>query len=139
MFLPRIVLSLFNGQYDLPLGEYALNVLLEALIRINIAYLTRYPAVPPLYRTGIRYKRQGEGQEDWHDVPTAIRAGATDCKVLAAWRCAELRLTGVRARPHLIRQTRQGPNGPIYFYHIQVLWPTGQIEDPSRILGMTEL
>lgn len=139
VFLPRIILSLFNGSYDLPLGEYALAVLLEALIRIDAAYLSRYPNVPPLYRTGVRYKRQEDGQEDWHDVPTAIRAGVTDCKVLAAWRCAELRLSGIHARPYLVRQPRTGKNGrPVYFYHIQVLWPNGYAEDPSRVLGMTD-
>jgi hypothetical protein len=127
------MLTLFNGDFDATLGERAIFFLLEALAKIDIDYLDRYPSTPALYASGVRYERQKGDQEDWHDIPTAIATGKTDCKVLSAWRIAELRRSGVAARPFLLRQ--QSDDGK-YLYHVQVEWPDGTIEDPSKVLGM---
>ena len=136
MFFPRIMLTLFNGEHDSQLGERAIFHLLDALTLIDMDYLSKYRKTPSLYASGVRYDRQKGEQEDWHDIPTAIAVGKTDCKVLAAWRCAELRLAGIDARPYLLRQML--PDGK-YLYHVQVQWPDGRIEDPSTILGMTNM
>jgi len=133
MFFPRVILTLFNGEYDRDLGERAVLHLLDALVAIDEDYLRRHPEIPKLYASGVRYERQKGDQEDWHDIPTTISIGKSDCKVLAAWRCAELRLQGIDAVPTLLRQpTKTG----LYLYHIQVRYPNGYIEDPSVILGM---
>lgn len=133
MFFPRIMLTLFNGEHDAPLGERAIIFLLEALANIDLDYLRAYPKTPSLYASGVRYERQKGEQEDWHDIPTAIATGKTDCKVLAAWRVAELRMQGIAAKPYLLRQ--RSDDGK-YLYHVQVAWPDGRIEDPSKVLGM---
>ena len=57
-----------------------------------------------------------------------------NCEDLACWRAAELRVReNVKAKPTFIWKIR--PNGG-YLYHIQVKYPDGRIEDPSRRLGM---
>lgn len=134
MFFPRIMLTLFNGDFDARLGERAIFFLLDALVKIDMDYLDAHPTTPALYASGVRYERQKGDQEDWHDIPTAIATGKTDCKVLAAWRIAELRRAGHKAKPHLMRQ--RSSDGK-YLYHVQVEWPDGRVEDPSKILGMT--
>ena len=57
-----------------------------------------------------------------------------NCEDLACWRAAELRVRyGIAAEPTFIWKVRPGGG---YLYHIQVLYPDGRIEDPSRRLGM---
>ena len=85
------------------------------------------------YEIGVRYERQKEGQEDWFDVPSAVYAGRTDCKVLACWRVAELRRAGIAAEPAFIRY--DNPDGT-YLFHILTQYPDGTLEDPSAMLGM---
>ena len=138
MFAPRIVLGLFNGDFDVPLGERALRRYLEAHIETMVDYLGEHPSTPLLYHSGVRYKRQDMdgGQEDWHDIPSAIEAEKTDCKVLAAWRIAELRIRGVAAKLHILWNKIRTKKGEVYLFHVQVMWPDNVIEDPSRVLGM---
>lgn len=91
--------------------------------------------VPPLYESGVRYKEEprGQGYEDFAVIPDIIARGWGDCDDLAPWRVAELRQKGEKAKIR-IKWNRQ-PNG-LRLYHVQVRRANGQIEDPSRILGM---
>lgn len=141
MFMPRIVLVAFSSEADRARGERAALRLLQALVDINVDYLLAHPTTPLLYKSGVTYQEQAYdvGQEDWHEIPAALLANKTDCKVLAAWRCAELRVRGIAAQPHLLRQSspiRTSLGVPDYGYHVVVRWPDGRIEDPSKILGM---
>ena len=141
MFMPRIVLVAFSSETDRARGERAALRLLQALVDINVDYLLHNPTTPLLYQSGVRYQEQAYdvGQEDWHEIPAALLAKKTDCKVLAAWRCAELRVRGVAAVPYLLRQStpvREAVGIPDFGYHVVVQWPDGRIEDPSKILGM---
>ena len=133
VFLPRFVLTSFTDETDRERGELASMRLLWALIDINVDYLQRHPGTPALYQSGVRYQEQAfdVGQEDWHEIPAALIAKKTDCKVLAAWRIAELRVRGIDARPFILRQGREK-----FGYHVVVKWPDGRLEDPSKILGM---
>ena len=138
-FMPRFVLKIFQGDHDQKRSLRALFRLLETLVEIDLDYLRAYPETPALYDSGVTYKEQDGDllQEDWHDVPSAIAAKKTDCKVLACWRVAELRQRGVKARPYVLVQPRKLANGTtVYYNHIQVEWPDGTIEDPSKVLGM---
>lgn len=141
MFMPRIILTAFSSEKDRARGERASMRLLDALVDINVDYLLSHPTTPLLYQSGVTYQEQSYdvGQEDWHEIPAAILAGKTDCKVLAAWRAAELRVRGIDARPHLLRAGKSVHNrlhGIEYGYHVVVRLPNGQLEDPSRVLGM---
>ena len=80
--------------------------LLETLIELDRDHLRRHPRTPPLYRAGVRYRREP--------------------------RVAELRETGVPARPCF----RSRKHGKRRVYHIMVCLPDGAVEDPSRVLGM---
>lgn len=168
MFTPRFVLYAFESEDDRDRSERASLHLMKALIDVNIDWIHAYPETPLLYESGLRYNGQNFqlGQEDWLDIPTALAtcwspkekgkekgrargsprcpAGgvATDCKVLVAYRVAELRVRGIDARPYLVRQGpfRQ-PNGEIvYGYHVivRIVRPDGSVidEDPSKVLGM---
>jgi hypothetical protein len=116
------------------LAHRTLKILLAALTQIDCEYLRAYPKTPLLYASGVRYEEEPPGQEDWQDIPTCLRLGIGDCEDLACWRAAELRVRyNVQAAPTFIWKRR--PEGG-YLYHIQVRYPDGRIEDPSRRLGM---
>ena len=128
------VLDLFKGKEDEAASHAALKVLLNALKDVDVLYLLAHPETPSIYRAGVRYEVEPEGQEDWADIPTCIRLGIFDCEDGAAWRCAELQ---VKAKTGALPtfKSKQLPNG-CRLYHIQVRYPNGLIEDPSRALGM---
>lgn len=120
-------------------GPLGIEAALECLVALDRMYLRAFPHTTALYtlhREGVvRYLRDADAAtqdtppaELWLTIPDAIRAGGADCKVLAAWRCAELRERGDRARCTL---TRRGT-----LWHVQVTRSDGTVEDPSRVLGM---
>lgn len=107
---------------------------LEALTRCNVLWLETNPQAPMLYDSGVRYRPE-KSTEAWLDIPHILKARFGDCEDLASWRVAELRVRGVKAKPFLKWYNRpQGQN--ITLYHVQVRYPDGRIEDPSKELGM---
>lgn len=116
------------------LSNRTLQVLLNALMIIDIDFLRANPHTPRLYDLGIRYELEPPGQEEWQDIPTSIRRKTADCEDLASHRAAELNVfDGIKAFPTFNWRLR--PSGA-YLYHIQTGYPDGRIEDPSRALGM---
>lgn len=89
---------------------------------------------PRLYESGVRYKRDEPGREQWRDADEVKAEGFGSCRELAAWRIAELRTQGEAARSLVIPWT--GPDGSPEF-HVRVLRGDGlTVEDPSTMLGM---
>lgn len=132
-------LDLFNGPHERALSRKTLDVMLDALLKVDILYLRENPNTPPIYQATtrgmrVRYMEEPPGQEDWQDIPTFLCMGIGDCEDAACWRAAELQVKhGIAARP--IFKEQQKPDGGM-LYHILVRYPDGRIEDPSRILGM---
>ena len=87
--------------------------------------------LPPLYRSGLRYQEQ-HGHETWGDALWALKNGGGDCKVLSAYRIAELLLEGKPAHPVILVQ----PNILGGITHHVCVGVGGIVEDPSSILGM---
>lgn len=87
--------------------------------------------LPELYRSGVRYRAEPPGSERWQLPMETLWRKHGDCEDLAAWRAAELVVSGqdVRARA-VLRRIRPG------LMHCLVLRGDGTIEDPSRLLGM---
>ena len=117
-------------------GAMGLEVAVESLARLNQVYLRTHPHTPPLYRSGVVYLRDADlGTQDtpatelWVTIPDCRRLGGADCKVLAAWRIAELREGGDTAARCLLSR-----NG--HLWHVRVRRGDGSIEDPSARLGM---
>lgn len=134
MYRITFVINLFKGEQDRSLSHETLQILLFALTAVDVAYLRYTPQAPLLYESGVKYAEEPPGQEDWQDIPTCLQMRVGDCEDLACWRAAELQVRfGIKAHPTFIWKLR--PNGG-YLYHIQVKWPDGKIEDPSRRLGM---
>ena len=132
-----ISLGVFSGPGDRIISHRALHHLLEALVRIDIDYLRANPNTPEIYRSGIRYHQDiltNGDDDDWQDIPTILRFGYGDCEDLACWRTAELIVRHNQAAEPLIiwKEDKDGSQ----LYHILVLRPDGQIEDPSKTLGM---
>lgn len=115
------------------LSPESVGVLTDALTALNLAYLRAHPETPPLYRSGVRYKREPRGEERWLTIPLVRERGAGDCEDLSCWRAAELQAAGERARA--VNTHKQGVGGAA-LYHIRVRRADGSIEDPSRRLGM---
>lgn len=109
-----------------------LNLALVTLTAIDV-WTLRSIRLPALYESGVRYEVDPPGRELWFDAYVTWKRGKGDCKKLACWRCAELQLQGINAKPYLLWQTK--PNGQ-RTWHVVVEWPDGQLEDPSRKLGM---
>lgn len=126
--------EIFRTKRDIKRGELALKLYLNTLFELDVAFLRDYPAFPALYSTGVRYKAEDPGLEEWRTCPIVRERGFGDCEDLACWRAAELKARrGIEARPMFIKQpTRPG----IRLYHIVVKLPSGRVEDPSKKLGM---
>ena len=87
--------------------------------------------IPLLYESGVVYEREPRGTERWLSPSVVLSEGAADCEDLAAWRAAELTVTG--ADPDAIAQVvRTGPRT----WHAVVQRGDGTYEDPSAALGM---
>jgi hypothetical protein len=134
--VPLKVRMVWAGAEGAEKAPRALAFMLDTLTRWN-AELMRVQPVPPLYQSGARYQREnytGLHPEDWRDCLQVIRSGGGDCEDLAAYRAAELRVSGDQnAKCMFIERAR--PDGGRLF-HIVVQRGDGSLEDPSRVLGM---
>lgn len=107
-----------------------LQAALDALQTFNVGWLTLHPDTVPLYDSGVRYRREPRGREEWTSLPVLLARGYGDCEDLACARAAELVVRhGVPARAIPYR-TRSGG------WHIVVQTGPTTTEDPSRRLGM---
>jgi hypothetical protein len=143
--------------------------LLKGLIEVNVWHMRRalrrtqkglgYP-IPPLYSSGIRYKEDPPGQENWKDCLAVLADGHGDCDRLVAYRCGELQVAGYDAQPIIKWRTvpktqmiglgypaHMLPPEGIQMVHVCVGLPGWQqyaymeddnplVEDPSKRLGM---
>lgn len=125
--------ALFELPDDRDRSQECLVILMDALAKVNVAYLIQHPNTPPLYESKVKYYFDPNAPDPWQDIPSTIRKGYGDCEDLACWRIAEYRVKGIDARP-LIRW-RKKPNGA-YTYHALVRLPDGRTEDPSISMGM---
>jgi hypothetical protein len=119
--------------FKVPARAAAFEAALEGLTRVNERLMTDPqlggPSIPPLYDSGVRYKN--EPKDVWKHAADVLHDGVGDCEDLAAWRAAELRVSG--DDPEACVTTYQsGPNR----YHAVVRRGDGTLEDPSRALGM---
>lgn len=106
-------------------GPVQLMAACEGLARVNAPFA---PSAPNLYRAGVRYRAELPRKEDWLSIPLVIQKRFADCEDLAAYRVAVLRAQGIDAQ---FRLTKRGN-----VWHVTLVLPNGQIEDPSRRLGM---
>lgn len=120
-------------------GAEGMRFALDVLVAANRLFLRRNPTFPELYKAGVRYLRDADAgtqaspdAELWLTAPDALELGGADCKVLAAWRAAELlERSGEQARTELVPPR---PGGQVW--HVVVRRADGRLEDPSKLLGM---
>lgn len=130
IYAPRFTLRAFEELSE-PGRLGAIRHLVEALIRINEAWLSEHQA-PWLYESGVKYQAE-RLSDDWQDIPQTLARRFGDCEDLGAWRAAELRHAGEREAGAWVKTMRVGMH---VIYHVQVRRSDGRIEDPSQILGM---
>lgn len=145
---------------DSPEAHFApLQIALEGLCKINEWHIARAlkkaqkgQGVPllPLYASGVRYKEDEAGREDWSDIFQTYARKTGDCKKLVGIRIAELRVAGIPCEPVLKwqfipRDVALTLGYPEWFITGEGLWMvhclvrylnTGFVEDPSKVLGM---
>jgi hypothetical protein len=112
--------------------------------------------IPPLYASGVYYEEDPPGEENWCDVYECLKQGHADCDRLSAWRTAECRVFAklfnrpdMKAEPVLKWQwipraimiasgypPSKLPADGVWMVHCLVRFPSGHVEDPSKILGM---
>lgn len=114
-----------------PLDEASLTAALVGLTAYNAEWLRAHPSAPSLYASGVRYKREDKGREDWQTLPELLARGHGDCEDLAAALAAELQVSGEDPDAAAVAtHVREG------LWHIRVLRGDGTTEDPSAVLGM---
>lgn len=133
----------FVGDHFTPDGDFehglvVLRVLLGALYEIDCDQWARNPQWPGLFESGVRYKREPRGVEEWQDVAETLRRGHGDCEDLACMLASQITVReGVRAVPDFTLREIPDMNGDITrMFHIFVRLPGGRRIDPSRHLGM---
>ncbi len=109
-------------------GIPEIDAAVEGLVGVNVAQMRR-ERFPPLYRSGIRYQR--EATERWLPASKLRRTLRGDCEDLAAYRAAELRVSGTD--PYASVRVYPSRAGVL---HAVVRRGDGSVEDPSRLLGM---
>jgi hypothetical protein len=120
------------GMLDVQTQLAVLQHFVDGLTLANIGYLQRV-AAPMLYESGVYYKPDSDRIErQWWDVPATLEHGFGDCKALAAWRAAELRVQGERADTRVVLDSI---DKKVTNFHVYVTRYRGT-EDPSEILGM---
>jgi hypothetical protein len=173
MITPKVHLTLpehfDEDEYDEARHFAPILPLLEGLIKVNEWHIRRAlrraqkglgVPFPPLYASGVYYKEDPPGEENWKDCLAVLADGHGDCDRLVAWRCAELRVAGIAAEP--VIKWRQVPKDVmvglghpansipadgIHMVHVCVALPGWEkyassyednplIEDPSKKLGM---
>jgi len=106
----------------------------ECSIIVCRAHMRRFKT-PPLYDSGIRYRLEAPGVEEFADCESMLQKGHGDCAHLVAYRCAELREAGELATVR-IKWAPMPRNGGQRVFHVVVRRADGRIEDPSVRLGM---
>lgn len=114
--------------FRVPARADAFEAALEGLTRVNEGLMQR-EHVPPLYEAGVRYK--DEPRDVWRHALDVAADKWGDCEDLAAYRAAELRVSGEDPQARVVTY-QSGPNR----YHAVVARSGGLVEDPSRVLGM---
>lgn len=106
---------------------------LEAVLNAYAAQFQRPQdeALPPLYTSGIQYRR--EGVEHFQSPWETYQLGFGDCEDLAVYLVAERRRAGDHGARVVI--VRTGPRT----LHAIIERGDGRREDPSRALGMVRL
>jgi hypothetical protein len=123
------------------LDARTLGLLCDTTTTLNVWYLQEHPETPLIYLSGVRYGSDyvalHGGAENWDTIPWVLqdarRGIGVDCKRLAAWRCAELR---VRCDMGARCVWTSAWDGRRVLYHVFVELEDGTQEDPSAILGM---
>lgn len=114
----------------------AIEAMAEGLVLLNVWYfevgIANGVELPPLYDSGIVYRREPAGREWWEsagDVRSMASSRSGDCEDLAAYRAAELRVfDGDEDAYVMVIRNRRGN------FHAIVCHGDGTLEDPSRIL-----
>ncbi len=107
--------------------------MLDVLHAANLGWIRAGNKVPPVYDSGLVYKEEQLGKDEWQDIPRTLDLGNGDCEDLASYRVSELRAKGEAAQ-HTVEH-RRSPR--LVLYHIRVRRQNGDIEDPSCRLGMS--
>jgi hypothetical protein len=127
VYSPSFELASFDGGDRIG----GVQALLDALFRINVEWM-RGRRFPPLYSSGVRYACGTEKRQKWCDAPEVLRKKRGCCYDLAAYRAAELAVSGVAARPLALFTSE---TSEVITYHAVVLYPDRRIEDPSEVLS----
>lgn len=117
-----------SATIHVPVSACFYEEMIEGLTRGNELML-RLAEFPPIYESGVRYRKEAE--DTWRHADDVLCSGWGDCEDLAAWRAAELRVSGEDPDARVLVY-RSGPRR----FHAVVAMGDGRIEDPSLLLGM---
>lgn len=111
-----------------PTSAVMYEAAIEGLTTLD-AQILQHLRLPSIYDSGVVYHR--EPRDVWRHVGDVYKSGWGDCEDLAAWRAAELRVSGEDPAAH-VHVYQSGSRK----FHAVVARGDDSIEDPSYILGM---
>jgi len=90
MYIAGFELESFD-HLDVNERVFCLQAMLEALVKINVRFLRKFPRTPDLYSAVPQYiiKPRPFSIDRWQDIPRTIRLRNGDCKDFVCWRVAE--------------------------------------------------
>ena len=115
---------------NVPADRESIRAALTGLVHENVVAMSRN-GHPPLYQSGVKFRREEPRREHWQSSEELIRAGEGDCEDLVGYRVAELILEGVAAVPEVL-ELAEGK------FHAVVGLPNGEMEDPSLVILQEE-
>lgn len=127
-----LLIQLDIGAFTLMSPEKSVEILepvLEAITRANALYY-QTGKFPGLFESGVKYRREEPGFEEWRAVPSLYAHGFGDCDDLACALAGQFRANGyhsAKAIPIIMSDK---------LVHVLTDVPGVGIYDPSTILGM---
>ena len=151
MITPKVHITLpehfDEDEYDEARHFAPILPLLKGVIEVNVWHIRRalrraqkglgYP-IPPLYASGVRYKEDPPGQENWKDCLAVLADGHGDCDRLVAWRVAELLVAGCPAEP-IIKWKQIPKDVMVGLGHPPHMVPPGRDPHGARLRGPPRL
>lgn len=129
---------IFTPDWSRRASEAVLDIMLDALVAVDVLWLRLNPKTPRLRESGVRYYHEGI-KDEWFSIDAALHALLADCKGLAAWDVAELRTSGEDPAARTVKrfaEVKDSVLGNLLVYHVMTERGDGRIVDPSRDVGM---
>lgn len=131
MYRPTLAIDSIgrDDPLSLDLSREHMQIVLDAMTAINLAYLRRGVRFPDLLESDVRYQLDVPapgsacGDDDFQDIAITFRRKRGDCDDLAPIRAAQMQHRGLMVRAIALLRRSVTTAGRRHDYHIVDAWP----------------